>query len=169
MVVSIIAAMSSNRVIGRTGTIPWHIPQDMRNFRELTTGHALIMGRKTFESIGRPLPGRINIIVTRQTDYAVTGALTAPSLGEALRLAEPAAEVFICGGGEIYRQALPVADRIYLTEINEAVSGDATFPEIPAAEFELIDSRRIAAAPDAVLKLFVRTQLQKQETDEDHY
>jgi len=156
MIVAIIAAMSSNRVIGRQGTIPWHIPEDLRRFRELTTGHALIMGRKTYESIGRPLPGRKTIIVTRQPAYAAAGCLTAASLDGALRLAEPSAEAFICGGAELYRQALPFAARIYLTVINEAVAGDATFPEIPQDEFALIATTMISLAPEAVLNLFVR-------------
>jgi len=162
MIVSIIAAMSSNRVIGRQGALPWHIPEDLRRFRELTTGHALIMGRKTFESIGRPLPDRKNIIVTRQPAYTAAGCLTAASLDEALRLAEPSAEVFICGGGELYRQAMPFAARIYLTVINESVAGDTTFPEIPADEFAMIASTRISAGPEADLKVFARQRGQAQ-------
>ena len=169
MTVTIIAAMSRNRVIGRQGAIPWHIPEDMRRFRELTYGHALIMGRRTFESIGRPLPGRKNIIVTRQADYSAAGCLTASSLGEALRLAEPAAEVFICGGGEVYRQALPLAAKIYLTVINESVAGDTTFPGIPDDQFDLVTSERISVDHDAVLNVFVRKLRQPQRVeDEDH-
>jgi dihydrofolate reductase len=157
MIVTIIAAMSRNRVIGRQGAIPWDIPEDRRLFRELTYGHPLIMGRRTFETIGRPLPGRKTIIVTRQDDYPATGCLTASSLGEALRLAEPAAEVFICGGGELYRQALPLVAKIYLTVINEPVAGDTTFPDIPDDQFDLITSERISVVHDAVLNVFVRT------------
>ncbi len=156
MIVSIIAAMSSNRVIGRQGALPWNIPEDLRRFRELTCGHPLIMGRKTFESINRPLPGRKCIIVTSQADFSVAGCLTASSLEKAIRLAEPAAEVFICGGGEIYRQALLFAARIYLTVINDCYAGDTTFPEIPDDEFELIAQERISAVPDAVQRVFAR-------------
>lgn len=156
MIISIIAAMSRNRVIGRQGTIPWEIPEDMRRFRELTFGHTLIMGRRTYESIGRTLPGRKTVIVTRQAGYSAAECLTAASLGEALRLAEPAAEVFICGGGALYRQALPFTTRIYLTVVNESVSGDTFFPEIPDDEFTVIASEKISASPEAVLTTFVR-------------
>ena len=168
MIVSIIAAMSRNRVIGRQGAIPWNIPEDMHRFRELTYGHALIMGRRTYESIGRTLPGRKTIIVTRQADYTAAGCLTATSLEEALRLAEPAAEAFICGGGDIYRQALPLAAKIYLTVINAAVAGDTTFPDIPDDQFELITNERISIVHDAILSLFVRKPRQLQQVaDED--
>jgi dihydrofolate reductase len=167
MIVSIIAAMGSNRVIGRQNSLPWQIPEDMRRFRELTLGHPLIMGRKTFESIGRPLPGRKCIIVTRQSGYSASGCLTAFSLEEALRLAAPAAEVFICGGGDIYRQALPLAARIYLTVINESYDGDTFFPDIPAAEFDLIAQERLAAAPDAVQSIFERKPANSRPADED--
>jgi dihydrofolate reductase len=169
MIISLIAAMSSNRVIGRHGRIPWHIPEDLRRFRELTFGKTLIMGRRTFESIGRPLPGRKTVIVTRQAGYAPPGCVTATSLAAGLRLAAPAAEVFICGGGDIYLQALPFATRIYLTVVNEAVSGDTFFPEIPADEFDLIASERLAAAPDATLNIFVRRNNRPpQDADENH-
>jgi dihydrofolate reductase len=153
--------MSRNRIIGRQGALPWHIPEDLRRFRELTSGHTLIMGRKTFESIGRPLPGRRNIVVTHQTGYRAAGCLSAPSFEEAVRLAAPAAEVFICGGAEIYRQALPLADRIYLTVINDDYDGDTTFPAIPAAEFDLIAQQRISSTPDAVQSIFARKPRQQ--------
>lgn len=156
MTVSLIAAMGRNRVIGRQGAIPWHLPQDLRRFRELTLGQTLLMGRRTFESIGGPLPGRKCIVLTRQSDYRAAGCQTADSLDRALSLAKPAAEVFVCGGGEIYRQTLPLASRIYLTEIDLEVAGDSFFPEIPADEFELIASENIAAAPPAVLRIFAR-------------
>jgi dihydrofolate reductase len=169
MIVSIIAAMSSNRVIGRQGAIPWDIPEDRHRFRELTSGHLLIMGRRTFESIGRPLPGRKTIIVTRQTDYAASGCLTAASLKEALRLAEPAAEVFICGGGETYRQALPLAARIYLTVINETIAGDPAFPDIPDAQFDLVSSERLSTVHDALFTVLVRKPRSPQQAgNEDH-
>ena len=156
MIVSLIAAMSRNRVIGYQGAIPWHLPEDLHRFRALTLGQTLIMGRRTFESIGKPLPGRTTIVLTRQSGYPAAGCLTADSLDRALGLALPAAEVFVCGGGEVYRQALPRADRIYLTEIDCTVCGDSFFPEIPAAEFELVASEIIAAAPSAMLRIFAR-------------
>lgn len=135
MIISIIAAMASNGVIGRDGGLPWNLPEDLRRFRELTTGHTIIMGRKTYESIGRPLPGRRNIVVTRQPRFSAQGVLTAGSLQAALALTAGENEVFICGGGEIYRQALPLADRIYLTFLDSPWPGDTFFPEIPGELF----------------------------------
>lgn len=135
MIISIIAAMASNGAIGRDGGLPWHLPADLRRFRELTTGHTVIMGRKTFESIGRPLPERVNIVITRQAGFGEPGVTVAGSLEEALSMASGEGEVFICGGGEIYLQALPLADRIYLTLIDRPFDGDAFFPEIPYGLF----------------------------------
>lgn len=169
MIVSIIAAMSSNRTIGRQGALPWHLPEDLRRFREITSGQALIMGRKTFESIGRPLPGRKTIIITRQAGYSAAGCLTASSLDEAICLAEPATEAFICGGGEIYRQAMPLAIKIYLTVINEAVAGDATFPDIPEDEFSVIACERISTAPEAQLTVFARRPRQALQVADEEY
>lgn len=159
MTVSIIAAMSRNRVIGRDGAIPWSIPADMSRFRELTLGHTVIIGRKTFESIGRPLPGRKNIVVTRQPDYPAPGAMTAGSLAEALRLAEGDGEVFICGGGDIYAQALPLAARIYLTVADFEVEGDTLFPCIPPDDFMELTRERLSLDPPADFILLVRKTL----------
>lgn len=156
MTVSLIAAMGRNRVIGSQGGIPWHLPQDLRRFRALTLGQTLIMGRRTFESIGRPLPDRTTIVLTRQAAYQAAGCLTAGSLDRALLLARPATVVFICGGGTVYRQTLPLADRIYLTEIDCDVAGDTFFPDIPVEGFELIASEIIATEPIAVFRTFVR-------------
>ncbi|ABB33165.1 Dihydrofolate reductase [Geobacter metallireducens RCH3] len=135
MIVTIIAAMAGNRVIGKEGAMPWHLPDDLARFKAITMGHPVVMGRKTFESIGRPLPGRLNIVLTRQAGYAPSGVTVARTLAEALILAGTAGEVFICGGGEVYREALPLADRIHLTVIHRAYGGDTTFPELPA-DFE---------------------------------
>lgn len=157
--VSIIAAMSRNRVIGRDGAIPWNMPADMSKFRDLTRGHTVIMGRKTFESIGRPLPGRKNIVVTRQPDYPLSGALTAASLDAALRLAEEDGEVFICGGGDIYAQALPYAARIYLTVADFEAEGDIFFPCIPADDFVELTVERLSVDPPADFILLVRRTL----------
>ncbi len=128
--ISIIAALAENRVIGVNNTLPWRLPNDLKHFRRLTTGHAIIMGRKNYESIGKPLPERTNIVVTRNRDYRVDGCLIAHSLDEALRLAGDDPEIFIIGGAEIYREALPFADRLYLTRVHAAVKGDTFFPEI---------------------------------------
>lgn len=154
--VSIIAAMSRNRVIGRDGAIPWSIPADMSRFRQLTLGHTVIMGRKTFESIGRPLPGRKNIVVTSQPDYPLSGAIPAASLDAALRLAKEDGEVFICGGGDIYAQALPHAARIYLTVADFDAEGDTLFPCIPIDEFAALTVERFSADPPADFILLVR-------------
>lgn len=156
MTVSIIAAMSSNRVIGRDGAIPWSIPADMRRFRELTLGHTVIMGRKTFESIGRPLAGRKNIVVTRQLKYPASGVITAGSLDEALRLTTGDGEVFICGGGEIYARALPLAGRIYLTVVDLEAEGDTFFPVIPVEEFLELARERLSVDPPAEFIVLVR-------------
>jgi dihydrofolate reductase len=139
--ISALVAMARNRVIGCNNALPWHLPPDLKRFKSLTMGHPIIMGRKTYESIGRPLPGRINIIVTRQADYHVSGAIVVDSLAQALRACagkgqeyiNPGSaadeEAFVIGGAEIFRQALPLCDRIYLTEIQADFSGDALFPQ----------------------------------------
>ncbi len=132
---TLIVAMSENRVIGRDGGLPWHLPDDLKRFKRLTTGHTVVMGRRTYESIGRPLPNRENIILTRQPGYTVEGATVLPSLEAALANLTDREQVFIIGGGEIYRQALPLADRIELTLIHQHIEGDTTFPEIPSDTF----------------------------------
>jgi dihydrofolate reductase len=132
MRVTLIAAMAENRVIGNRGVIPWHLPDDLARFRAITLGHPVLMGRRTFESIGRPLPGRLNIVLSRREGYAPPGCLVAGDLAGALELARGAAELFVCGGGELYREALPLADRILLTLVRGEFPGDVTFPEIPA-------------------------------------
>jgi dihydrofolate reductase len=144
MLISLIAAMAKNRVIGRIGEIPWKIPGEQKLFKKITFGHAVIMGRKTHESIGRPLPGRINIIVTRQTGYHAPGCIVAHDLSSALN-ACPADEdeAFICGGGQLYHEALPVADRIYLTVISREIQGDTYFPEILSDDFRVKKSEAI--------------------------
>jgi dihydrofolate reductase len=148
MSIAIIAAMCRNRVIGRAGALPWTLPEDMRRFRELTTGKTLIMGRRTFESIGRPLPERTTIIISGQPGYRVPGCTVAVSLEEALRAAGATAEIFICGGGLVYQQAVAVAERIYLTIIDCELDGDTLFPEIPA-DFVEISRERLATSPGA--------------------
>jgi dihydrofolate reductase len=140
MIRSFIVARAENGVIGKDNGLIWHMPNDLKFFKETTTGHYVLMGRKSYESVGKPLPNRLNIIITRNTDYAVEGALVVHSLQEALDLAfkQKQQEVFILGGGEIYRQALEkkLVDRIYLTEIKESFEGDTYFPELNATEWE---------------------------------
>lgn len=134
--ISLIAAVSLNGVIGREQKLPWNLPEDLKYFKEITHGAPVIMGRKTFDSIGRPLPGRKNIIITRKTDIIIPGAWVVPSLESGLAEAGKAPEIFILGGGEIYRLALPIADRLYLTEIDMKIEGDTTFPEWSRTEFK---------------------------------
>lgn len=133
--VSLIVAAAENNVIGRQGQLPWHLPADLQHFKKLTLGHPIVMGRRTFESIGRVLPGRPNIVVTTQASWpAPAGVLLAHSLPEALALAaqQPGgAEVCVIGGGEIYRAALPAADVVHLTEVHTTVpDGDTFFPDL---------------------------------------
>jgi dihydrofolate reductase len=133
--VALIAAVAANGVIGRHGTLPWRLPEDLRHFRALTTGHAVIMGRRTWESLPHALPGRQNIVVTRRADYAGAGATIASSLDDALAKVAYPPPVFVIGGGELYRSALPLARIAYVTEIAQAFDGDATFPKLSAREW----------------------------------
>ncbi len=132
---SIIVAMSENRVIGRDNQLPWKLPADHKRFKSLTLGHHLILGRRTFESIGRPLPGRKIVVITRQRDFSPPGVLVAHSLGGALDLAQEDDEVFIGGGAGIYQEALTLADRIYLTILHQEFSGDTLFPTYDSSDW----------------------------------
>ncbi len=131
--ISIISAMAQNRVIGIENRLPWNLKEDLQHFKRLTLGHNIIMGRKTFESIGKPLPGRHSIIVTRNPDYHVAGCTTVTSLQAAIDACAGKDEAFIIGGAELYAQALAYAQHIYLTEIKENFAGDAHFPEFDKA------------------------------------
>ncbi len=137
MIVSLIAAMAENRVIGRNNKMPWDLPCDRKRFHAITRGHPIILGRKTFESIGRPLSHRTNIVLTRQRDYRAKGAVIVHDLQSAFAACGGADEVFICGGEEIFRETIAIADRIYLTIIHRRVEGDAFFPEIPSLFVEV--------------------------------
>ncbi len=132
---SIIVAMAKNRVIGAAGRIPWHLPNELQLFKRVTMGHHIIMGRKTYESIGRLLPGRTTVIVTRQPDYRVPGAVVAHSLDAAVAACGADEEIFVIGGGELYREVLPRADRIYLTTVDAEPAGDTFMPEMNAADW----------------------------------
>ena len=127
--INLIAAVSKNWVISNNNTLIWKLPADLKRFKEITSGHPVIMGRKTYESIGRPLPNRRNIIITRDVNYSVDGCEVTHSLTDALELVKDS-EVFIIGGGEIYQQSMSIADRIYLTIVHENFNGDTYFPEI---------------------------------------
>ena len=137
--VVVIAAVARNRVIGFDNRLIWNIPEDMAHFKALTSGHTVVTGRKTWESLPprfRPLPNRRNIVISRQADYAAPGAEVADSLENALKLASTATLVFIIGGEQIYTQALAVADRLEITEVDLEPEGDAWFPEIAAVDWE---------------------------------
>ncbi len=142
---SLLVAMSENHVIGRDGGLPWHLSADLKRFKALTMGHHLIMGRKTFDSIGRLLPGRTTVIVTRDPNYAVAGALVVHDLPQAYHAARHDTEAFVVGGGEIYRQALDAVDRIYLTRVHAEVAGDTVFPELPDQAWRVVTSEHFAA------------------------
>jgi dihydrofolate reductase len=129
--VTMIAAVARNGVIGAGGSMPWHLPEDLKYFKRTTLGHPLVMGRRTFDSVG-VLPGRRSIVVTRQPEWSHAGVETAHSIEEALALAGPADEVFVVGGAEIYREAMPYAARLLVTEVDQEPEGDASFPDIDA-------------------------------------
>lgn len=134
---SLIVAISENYVIGREGQLPWHLSADLKRFKKLTMGHHIVMGRKTYDSIGRQLPGRTSVVLTRQTDWSVEGVLTATGLETALELAGDDEEVFIIGGSQIYQLALPLVERLYVTRVQASVSGDTYFPEITSEQWQL--------------------------------
>lgn len=138
---SLIVAMSRNRVIGANGAIPWHLPDELKLFKRLTMGHHMIMGRKTYESIGRLLPGRTTVIVTRQRGYQVPDAIVAHGLEQAIAACGTDPEVFVIGGAEIFREALPLADRIYLTTVDADLPGDTYMPSFAAANWREMSSQ----------------------------
>ena len=139
MIITIIAAVCENNAIGKNNQLLWRLSDDLKHFKKVTQGHFIIMGRKTFESIGIPLKGRTNIIITRNPDYRANGAIILDSLEKALLFArnENQEEVFIIGGGEIYRQALSLANRIFYTKVHAKLEGDIFFPEINMDEWEI--------------------------------
>jgi dihydrofolate reductase len=145
--ISLIVAMAANRVIGRDNALPWRLPADLRRFKAVTMGHTLVMGRRTYESIGRPLPGRRTVVITRRTDWHPEGVSIVHSLEEALASTSGEAEVFVAGGGEIFREALPLADRIHLTRIEAEVPGDTTFPDFDPTAWKIVDEEH--HEPDA--------------------
>lgn len=149
--IAMIVAMAKNRVIGVEGKLPWYLPEDLKFFKRMTQAKPLVMGRKTYASIGKPLPNRLNIVVTRDTNFAAEGVRICHELPAALALAdqqatiEAAEEIMVMGGGEIYRQALPHAQRLYITEVDIDVDGDAVFPELSMEEWQEV--QRVAGNP----------------------
>ena len=176
---SVLAAMARNRVIGHNNAIPWRLPHDLKHFKELTMGHPLIMGRKTYESIGRLLPGRTSIIITRQPDYEVPGALVVRSIGEALSICSqtkseeaehlvPVNECFVIGGADIFQQMLPLCDRLYMTEIQKDFEGDAYFPEFDRNDWREI-SREEHADDDGLEYHFVTLDREADQQEQGSY
>ncbi len=144
MKLSLIVAISQNGCIGINNKLPWYLPEDLKYFRRLTTGNIVIMGRKTFESIGKPLPNRQNIVISRNTNFAAESIKTVSSIEQALHVANSMADIsgieeaFIMGGAQIYEQSLPLAQRLYITEVKKTVTGDAFFPSIDLAQWQEI-------------------------------
>jgi len=143
--ISIIVAMARNRVIGADGAIPWHLPEELKRFKKLTLGHHVVMGRKTWDSIGRLLPGRTTVIVTRQRGYRVPGARVAHSLDEAIAACGADDEIFVIGGAELYAQALARAGRLYLTTVDAEIAGDTIMPEFNAHDWREVCAVSFAA------------------------
>ena len=145
MLVSLVVAMSENRVIGRDNDLPWRLPADLAHFKRLTLGKPIIMGRKTYESIGRPLPGRQNIVLTRDATFQAPGCDICLDLDQAMAAAGDAEEVMIIGGGALYETLLERADRIYLTEVHADIEGDTWFPELDTSSWKEVTRERHAA------------------------
>ena len=142
MIISIIVAIAHNNVIGANNRLLWHIPEDLKRFKALTTNHTVIMGRKTYQSIGRPLPNRKNIVISRNVSFKAEGCEVLASLEQALQRCGNEDEVFIMGGGEIYRQALPKANRLYLTKIEQTYMGDTFFPEFNQHDWRMVQEHK---------------------------
>jgi dihydrofolate reductase len=143
MILSMLVAASENNVIGKDNKLPWHLPNDLKYFKNLTWGMPVLMGRKTFDSIGKPLPGRKSIVITRNNDWQHDGVEVVHSIEEAIKKAESfgVKEIFVIGGAEIFKTSLPDANRIYLTRIHQQVEGDVYFPEISAEQWQLTSAR----------------------------
>ena len=159
MTITIIAAMADNRVIGRNDSIPWDLPEDRKRFRALTLGHPVIMGRRTWQSLPCQLDGRTIFVLSRNREFTPSDCVPAGSLEEALALAAEAVgsdEIFIAGGGDLYRRALPLADRIFLTVVHQAIPGDVTFPDIPDDMFAEASREELPGPPAATFILLER-------------
>ena len=154
--ISIVAALARNRAIGRGNAMPWHLPEDLKRFKRLTMGHAVIMGRKTFESIGSPLPGRNNIVITRSNSWSASGCAVAHTLEAALLAASNEEEAFVIGGAQVYALALPLALRLHMTEIERDFDGDTFFPEFDRSRWrEVSRERRSSRAAEGFDYAFV--------------
>lgn len=136
----LVAAVAENGVIGQDGAMPWHLPADLAHFKRVTWGHPILMGRRTFEAIGRALPGRHNIVLTRKPGFGAPGIETAASLEQALSLCGDAKQIMVIGGAELYRAALPIARRIYMTRIHSRPEGDVFFPDLDPSQWREVES-----------------------------
>ncbi|OYY92325.1 MAG: diacylglycerol kinase [Hydrogenophilales bacterium 28-61-23] len=155
--INVIVAMARNRVIGIDNTLPWRLPADLQHFKALTMGHHIVMGRKTYESIGKPLPGRTTVIVTRNADYRAEGCLTATSIDAAITACGDDPDIFCVGGADLYAQVLPRAHRLYLTEIQAEYDGDARFPDLDRDTWTET-ARQVHISPDGLGYHFVTYQ-----------
>ncbi len=154
--VTLVVAATDDGVIGRDGGMPWHLPADLAHFKRVTMGHPIVMGRRTYESIGRALPGRLNVVVTRDRSFAAAGVAIAHSLDDALAACGDVPEVMVIGGGALYREAMPRATRIHLTQIHAAIAGDTHFPTLdPAVWHETAREERAADEGNAYPLSFV--------------
>lgn len=140
--ISLIAAWDENGVIGNKGAMPWHLPADLKHFKALTLGKPILMGRRTFEAIGKPLPGRRNLVLTRSADFEADGVEVFYTLDDAFWACADCDEIMVIGGGELYRQALPMADRLYLTRIHAELDGDTFFPDFDESQWKLVEETR---------------------------
>jgi len=162
---NLIVALDRGRAIGRGGTLPWHLPEDLRHFRRITMGHPIVMGRRTWESIGRALPGRRNIVVTSNLHWSAPGCERAASLAQALALCQGEAEVFVIGGSRLFAEALPRAQRMFVTEIDADFGGDTYFPPIEREAWRETARERLAPAPDRLFGIdFVTLESAKMES-----
>ena len=157
MKLTLVVAASDNHVIGRKGGLPWHVPEDLKRFRQLTWGKPVLMGRRTFEAIGRPLPGRRNIVISRQPGLEIEGCEIAVTINDAVALVSDQPEIMVIGGGEIYRTLLPRADRIEMTRVHDNVEGDTWFPEIDPKEWALVASEERMAGEGSSIDLTYET------------
>lgn len=141
MIFSLIAAMDNNRLIGKDNDLPWHLPADLQHFKSVTMSKPILMGRKTYDSIGRPLPGRQNIVLTRSSNVQIEGVTVVNSIGDAVKAAQNVEEVMVIGGSSIYELVLPEVDRMYLSYVDGEFEGDAWFPEFDEGEWEIIEEQ----------------------------
>jgi dihydrofolate reductase len=143
--ITLIVAVADSGVIGRNNELPWHLPEDLKRFKRLTMGKPIVMGRKTFESIGKPLPGRVNIVVTRDRDYRREGVIVVHDVDSALRAAGQAPEIMVIGGAELFRSLLPRAGRVHLTRVHGNIEGDVMWPALDGREWQVVGREEFAA------------------------